>query len=88
MKHINIFIEGKVQGVFFRKNTEQKANELGLFGFVQNNENGKVYIEIEGNDEALHQLITWCNDGPEKANVIGLQISQTDLVGFNAFEIR
>ena len=47
-KHLDIKISGKVQGVFFRDETKNKAEQLGLVGFVENTEDGKVYIEAEG----------------------------------------
>jgi acylphosphatase len=49
-KHFNIRISGRVQGVFFRASTKAKAEELGISGFVQNEPDGSVYIEAEGEE--------------------------------------
>ena len=45
LRHVRIIVYGKVQGVFFRKHTFQKANELGIKGFVKNQEDKSVMIE-------------------------------------------
>ena len=47
MKHLDIIVEGKVQGVFFRAATKAVADQLGVKGFVKNLANGTVYIEAE-----------------------------------------
>ncbi|HQH80073.1 MAG TPA: acylphosphatase, partial [bacterium] len=36
MKRIKIRVGGRVQGVFYRANTEKEAKALGLTGFVRN----------------------------------------------------
>ncbi len=60
MIHYNITVKGKVQGVWFRKYTSDKANEMQLKGFIQNESNGDVYIEIEDTDEVkLQSFIAW-----------------------------
>jgi acylphosphatase len=48
MHHYQITVSGKVQGVWFRKSTQDKARELGLRGFVRNQPDGSVYIEASG----------------------------------------
>jgi acylphosphatase len=53
MKHWNIKVTGKVQGVFFRASTKAVADQLGVKGFVKNLSDGSVYIEAEGDEFAL-----------------------------------
>jgi len=53
MRHLNIRVSGKVQGVFFRASTKEQADQLGVKGFVRNEPNGDVYIEVEGDEEKL-----------------------------------
>ncbi len=55
----NITVTGKVQGVWFRKYTHQKARELKLFGFVKNQSDGSVYIEAVGDKKTLYDFIDW-----------------------------
>ena len=52
MQHLNIFISGRVQGVFYRDTMRQKARELGVTGFVMNKPDGSVYAEAEGETDA------------------------------------
>ena len=68
-KRVHLIIQGKVQGVFFRASTREKALELGLKGFVRNMEDGSVEIIAEGNAVNLQELIKWCSIGPDRAIV-------------------
>jgi len=69
MKNISINVQGRVQGVFFRASTKQKAEELGISGWVKNKKDKSVSIEAEGKEEALKQLLAWCRQGPHQALV-------------------
>jgi acylphosphatase len=82
VKHFNITVSGKVQGVYFRVYTEKKANELGLSGFVQNEKNGDVYIEAEGSEEKLSQLKEWCKTGSPGAEVKKVEVSEGEIKNF------
>lgn len=68
-KRAIIEVFGKVQGVFFRKFTQEKMRELGLLGFVKNNEDRTVSIEAEGPKYVLQELIAWSKDGSPQAEV-------------------
>jgi acylphosphatase len=87
MKHYNISVTGKVQDVFYRQSTLEKANELGINGFVKNMKDGSVYIEAEGTEEILNTLIAWCKQGPELARVTGVSLQEDTLKFFQNFEI-
>lgn len=69
MKRLSIHVTGKVQGVYYRQSTKNRAEVLGLTGFVRNEDDGSVYIEAQGDEEPLSDLITWCHSGPERAQV-------------------
>ena len=66
---IAIRVYGRVQGVGYRKATLEKARALGLAGFVQNEPDGTVYLEAEGDPQALDQLIAFAKQGPLLAHV-------------------
>ncbi|PRY14795.1 acylphosphatase [Pontibacter ummariensis] len=88
-KHIAIRVYGKVQGVFFRASTQEQAQELGLNGFVQNEPDGTVYLEAEGDTDALKQLEQWVHQGPKRARVEKVEVRELDeLEGFEGFEQR
>ena len=88
MKHITITVSGKVQGVYFRACTEKEAQRLNLRGFVRNERNGDVYIEAEGEDANLNQLINWCQTGSPNAIVKDIKVAEGEVKGFPEFVIR
>ena len=71
MKESRIIIKvyGLVQGVFFRYTTRKIARKLGLTGFVKNMPNGTVYIEAEGPEDKLYELLDFTKRGPKYAQV-------------------
>lgn len=82
-------VYGSVQGVFFRASTQGKALELGLAGFVQNKPDGSVYLEAEGDPEALKALEAWAHQGPDRARVEKVEVEEKEkLEGFERFEQR
>ncbi len=87
LKCVNVTVHGKVQGVWYRASTKKKAEELGVFGFVVNEDDGSVYAEIEGPEEKVNEMIKWCGEGPEFAHVSNLEISPQEQKGFTSFEI-
>lgn len=87
MYAVNIRVTGKVQGVFFRESAKRVANDLGLAGFVQNQPDGSVYAEVEGEEEAVKRFIEWCKDGPERAEPGEVIVSRQPLSDFQGFEI-
>lgn len=88
LKHFNITVTGKVQGVFFRQSTKQMAELLGLKGFVRNEANGSVYIEAEGDDDLLIKFTHWCHRGPANAQVVSVSITEGELKNFTGFEVQ
>lgn len=84
----NIKIEGRVQGVGFRYAAFHKAKELDIKGFVRNNSDGTVYIEVEGEEENVNKFIEWCYQGPPLAKVTNVYINNGILKYFQSFEIR
>jgi acylphosphatase len=89
IKHIAIRVHGKVHGVFFRESTREKAHELGLTGFVQNEKDGTVYMELEGPPAALKQLEKWAHEGPRKAKVEKVEVTELEeLKGFKEFRVK
>ncbi|MFH1588440.1 MAG: acylphosphatase [Candidatus Diapherotrites archaeon] len=69
IKRIHGFVSGSVQGVFFRLHTTQKANELGLTGWVKNLPDGRVEFLAEGKEEKLNELISFLHKGSPSAEV-------------------
>jgi len=62
-------IEGLVQGVNYRYATRQKAQELGVKGWVRNMRDGSVECLLEGERDKVEALIRWYHHGPSGARV-------------------
>lgn len=88
MKNISLRIYGKVQGVYFRVSTREKANHLNITGFVRNERDGSVYVEAEGDDESLDEFFNWCKHGPKNASVTEIIKNEGRLKMYSDFEIR
>ena len=88
MKHFNITVSGRVQGVGFRYSARSLAKSMGIKGFVKNTYDNKVYIEAEGNDKQLNEFINWCHQGPRSAYVENVSIIPGDIINFDEFEVR
>lgn len=88
MRHYNIKVRGKVQGVAFRFSTHAKAIKLGLTGLVKNMPDGSVYIEAEGKEDAINSLIEWCYVGPPRAKVTEVDANESELKGYRTFELK
>jgi len=88
MKHFNITVVGKVQGVFYRQSVFEMAKQLGINGFCRNEANGDVYIEAEGDEERLKKFVEWCKKGPPRAFVRDVKFFEGEIKNFSSFEIR
>jgi len=84
---VKLIVEGKVQGVFYRQSTREKAVALGLTGTVKNLPDGHVEIIATGTAEQLQQLKQWCNLGPPRAVVTKVSSTPLPLQPFKNFLI-
>src|SRR5438445_13418348 len=67
------FVSGHVQGVGFRLFVEHKANEIGVRGWVRNEDDGRVQVYAVGTAEQLNQLAGLLHQGPRMALVRGVE---------------
>jgi acylphosphatase len=85
----HVFIEGRVQGVFFRANTREEASLLGLTGWVRNCWDGRVEAVFEGEREKVEKVIAWCKKGPPGAMVRDVEINWEQVTGeYDTFSIE
>lgn len=88
MVGVHIYIQGRVQGVFYRDWTRGQAQSMGLTGWVRNLEDSRVELVAEGEKETLNNLIEAIKKGPPLANVDHLDIIWEKAIGeFRGFEI-
>ena len=87
MKRIHLFVSGKVQGVWFRARTEDRAKELCLTGWVKNLDDGRVEVVAEGEEDILKKLIEFCKIGSSESRVDNLEIKWEKFKGeFDQFK--
>jgi acylphosphatase len=75
MHRVHLIVSGRVQGVFFRQHTVERARGLGLTGWVKNCRDGTVEVMAEGKQEQLQKLVDWCHRGPRGAVVTKVQVA-------------
>ena len=84
-----MIISGRVQGVWFRASTKEKAEQLGLTGWVRNTSDGCVEAVFEGEEQLVNQMIEWCHHGPPHSKVNNVDIKNQDPTNdFDGFSIR
>jgi acylphosphatase len=88
MERVHLIITGRVQGVFFRHNTNKEANRLGLTGWVRNLPTGEVEAVAEGEKAVIEEFISWCRHGPSMARVDDVTITwETHTGEFSGFTV-
>lgn len=83
-----IVVSGKVQGVFFRASTKEKADELGIVGWAMNQLDGSVLIEAEGEEDSMNEFISWCENGPLLSRVDEIDVTSLKVQSFASFSIK
>lgn len=87
IKHLNITVSGKVQGVSYRFSTKAVADQLGVRGIIANHADGSVYIEAEADEWNMQLFLDWCGEGPQGAVVNSLQSNDGEIKNYRNFEI-
>ena len=87
MKCFQIKISGMVQGVFFRHSAKQKAEKLGLVGYVKNLDDGSVEVVVCGEENKIKEFINWCRQGPDSAKVEKAEVGAIPFQEFYDFRI-
>lgn len=65
----HIFVSGRVQGVFFRQQTKEKADKMGVSGWIRNLDDGRVEAMFEGGEKEVNEMVGWTRQGPVWAKV-------------------
>ena len=84
----HVYISGRVQGVFFRYETRDKAARHNVTGWARNLSDGRVEAVFEGEKENVERLIEFCRRGPPGAHVTKVEVTRETYTGeFKNFEI-
>ena len=84
----HVFVSGRVQGVSFRDATRSQAEQLGLSGWVRNNQDGQVEAVFEGDPDMVQQIIEWCKSGPSSADVEDVSVENEEPENLSGFRVR
>ncbi len=83
-----VVVSGNVQGVFFRASCQQEASRHGVAGWVSNRPDGSVEAVFEGANADVEALVTWCRQGPARAEVSAVDVSNEEPEGLRGFDVR
>ncbi|MEF8775450.1 MAG: acylphosphatase [Haloarculaceae archaeon] len=83
----HVHVTGRVQGVFFRATTRDRARRLAVDGWVKNLADGRVEAVFEGPAEDVAELIEFCHEGSDAARVEDVEVAYEAPEGIEGFEI-
>jgi len=86
-KSVRLYINGTVQGVFFRMFVKENAEKYNVKGFVRNLEDGRIEVFLEGNANEVNKMIELCEKGPKHAQIRNVQITPERFQDFKVFKI-
>lgn len=84
----HVYVSGKVQGVYFRATTRDKAQNVGVDGWVRNLPDGRVEAVFEGNQEPVESMVDWCHEGSPAADVADVSVTYEDPEDETGFQIK
>jgi acylphosphatase len=83
-----VVVHGRVQGVWFRGSTVERAREVGVNGWVRNRPDGTVEAVFEGNAAQVKEMVEYCREGPRWARVERVEESEETPEGLRGFGVR
>lgn len=86
-KSVRLYINGTVQGVFFRVFIKSNAEKHNVKGFTRNLEDGRIEVFLEGNTNDVNKMIELCKQGPKHSQIKNVEIKPEKFQGFNTFKI-
>jgi acylphosphatase len=82
-----VVVHGRVQGVFFRDTCRQEAERSRVAGWVRNEPDGTVGALFEGSPDAVDRLVDWCRQGPPRAQVRRVEVTDAAPGGRTRFDV-
>jgi len=83
----HVWVAGRVQNVWFRDACMREAREQGVDGWVSNLADGRVEAVFEGTSAGVDALVTWCHDGPPRAQVTAVEVRDELPTGEQGFSV-
>jgi acylphosphatase len=88
VKAVRAVVTGRVQGVGFRWSARRAAERIGVAGWVRNRADGSVEAHVEGPEERVDSMLSWLREGPDGADVRGVEADDAEAEGGVGFRIR
>lgn len=86
-KSVRLYIDGTVQGVFFRMFVKENAERFNVKGFVRNLEDKRIEAFLEGDSESVNKMIELCKKGPKHSKIKKVEIKPESFQSFRVFKI-
>ena len=86
-KSVRLYIDGTVQGVFFRMFVKENAERYNVKGFVRNLDNGKIEVFLEGDVNCVNKMIELCQKGPKHAQIRNVEIIPERFQDLKVFKV-
>ncbi|MBU2562739.1 MAG: acylphosphatase [Nanoarchaeota archaeon] len=86
-KSVRLYINGTVQGVFFRAFVKENAERYNVKGFVRNLEDGRLEVFLEGNVEDVNKMIELCKKGPKHSQIRDVEVNPERFQDFKTFKV-
>lgn len=86
-KSVRVYIEGTVQGVFFRAFVKENAERLNVKGFIRNLEDGRIEVFLEGATDDVNKMIELCRTGPKHSDIKNVDVKPERFQDFKTFKI-
>lgn len=86
-KSVKVFISGNVQGVFFRSYVKENADKLNIKGYVRNLPDSRVEAVLEGDNEAVDEMVKLCKKGAPHSIVKNVEVLDRKFDSLKDFKI-
>lgn len=86
-KSVRLYIQGIVQGVFFRSFIKENAERYDVKGFIRNLEDGRIEIFLEGNSDNVNKMIELSKKGPKHSQIKEVETKPEKFQDFKSFKI-
>lgn len=86
-KSVRLYVDGTVQGVFFRIFIKENAERYNVKGFVRNLDDGRIEVFLEGDTDNVNKMIELSKKGPKHAQIRNVEIKPERFQDFKVFKI-
>lgn len=86
-KSVRLYINGIVQGIFFRSFIKTNAEKYNVKGFTRNLEDGRVEVFLEGDSSDVNKVTELCKKGPKHSQIKDVEEKPERFQDFKTFKI-